>query len=382
MDKNVISFTFPFKKVKKYLFAINKFTKSSPGHIYSCFVFNFRDEFLEILSGDGECFCSVVLDDIKCGFNHSIAIPAGIILNILNFTSGDFDIFLSKDNYGIKIVQNNNVYFIEGLDPECFPEINKININNNLITGDIYKYLDIASKSCSKDSWDTRMALRCLVIKKHKNGIMFGSTDSRKMSRVFNENITIDKISEGGSLIKFEILKKVIEIIKDGFLEDEFGIGFENIGQINIGKISVCFPVICSPIFSIENINPLDNSIRVKVNKNNFLDRIKKCLIIGVNQKDRENQIFFNINNNKIKMKTNENGIGIIKEEMEIYTDLKEEKSFICNGKYILEAVSCFPSEDIEIILSEEGSPIFFYGCNNQIKVNALVMPISRAEQE
>ena len=113
--------------------------------------------------------------------------------------------------------------------------------------------------------------------------------------------------------------------------------------------------------------------LNIKVNVNELYNVIDRASILTSDKE--KNIVTFDIDGEKLYVKSSSAEIGRVEEKMNISKDKEEEITISFSARYVMEALKVLDNEECEISFVGEVNPIIFKGRENADLIQ-LVLPI------
>lgn len=358
----------------EFISAINKVIGVIPsrstlpilGNVY----LSLEGNILTVIGTDLEIYIKSVIH-INGKVDGKIAVPAKRLETLLQ-NLGDRELnFELQQNFKLVIKTKGARWVITGEDPNDFPlpaEIEKprtIEINNIVLC----KYLSKAVHAASSD--ELRRSMNGIFFEIKKDEFRVVSTDGHRLVKIIRNNFRY-----GGDKFTILVPIKTSQIINRLFKGTKYADSKissteeenaedkesdENVQpelssnvvvnlsaefmQCNFDNISITSRLIDDTFPNYESVIPTDNEKTLKVEKLPLIGSVKRSIIMSDEITKRTS---FNINNNELKVKAANNEYGTDSEETIdcSYTD-DEPFEIAFNGKYLLEAIQHFDSNEI-----------------------------------
>ena len=288
-----------------------------------------------------------------------IVVPISFLKPLISFIQ-ESKIILYSDNNNLIIKTENQTTQIQGLNPDEFPVIPKLNIKESI---------KLNNKQLQKALNQVVNIPVLSQIKPEISGIYFNfkskflyitATDSfRLVEKKIN---TTKEIKESFILPQISV-RNLLNILsfKNNDINLYFNknqILFEWLGEeTDYPQVQFLSRLIEGDYPNYKEIIPKKYNIQMVLNKNNFINQIKKAGIFS--NKFFEIKINIYPNNNKIKITSENPNLG--KNESYIKTEkinpIKKETEISFNYKFILEGLNVIESSEVEFNLTENEGP-------------------------
>ena len=364
-------------KTNELLEALQQTIKVIPSRstlpILGCAYFEFSDQQMKIRSTNLETSISVNVPYKGEQPEEPISIPINRLLEITaNIKDPNIEFDFSTKNT-LKIKTTNGSFNISGQDYKEFPSdpTMKESISLTINTQKLLEIINFTKTSASKD--ELKPALQGVLLKINNSQILGVSTDGHRLSRIITEN-------ENNLNQELEIIAPIKFLtILSSFINKTENIKFEissNYMSLSYKNISLFSKIIKDTYPDYEKVIPLDNNKTLTVDKKNLTEAIKRVSIFS-NRATK--QITFNINSNKLEIKTEDaENAASGKERMECLFNSDEDLKIGFNASFILEAANTTTGEKIKLFLNNPLSAAIISEKNEKTKTDKLIllMPI------
>ena len=282
------------------------------------------------------------------------------VVNAIMFS----EILRKLPNTNIEIVLNENnllviecegsLYKLATMNPEEFPELPKIDIENSIdIEQNVLK--DMIRKTIfAVSTEENRPIFTGCLFEVTDNKLNVVAIDGFRLgwkSHFLNKNIPDFK-----AVIPGKTLNEINKIITDSFENIKIGIS-KNQALFEMENCKIVTRLLEGEFLNYSNVIPSNWETRVKVNKNNLQECFERIILISMSTIEKEKKYPVNllIDIGKITISC-ANQTGDAKEEIYISTEGKNLE--ICvNPKYFLDALKVIEDEEIYINFGTSISP-------------------------
>jgi DNA polymerase-3 subunit beta len=353
--------------------AINKVIGVTParstlpilGNIY----FNLEGNELTLVGSDLEVYIKVTTR-VEGKQDGKVAIPAKRLENLLqNLLDKELDIELHQ-NYKLGIKTKGGKWNITGEDPNDFPlpadiEAPKIvKVKNYLLC----RYLTKAIHAASPD--ELRRSMNGVFFEIKEGEFRIVSTDGHRLVKIIKNNFNYegDKFT---MLVPIKTCQMITRLFKSGYkvqdIEKDENISENEVAsepvehpdktvdvtlymnneflQSNFSNITITSRLIDDTFPNYESVIPTDNEKKLKVERSHIISAIKRSIIMSDQVTNRTS---LNIIENELKVRAVNNEYGTDSEEtIDCSFTENEEFEIAFNGKYLLDALQQFDSNEI-----------------------------------
>lgn len=336
--------------------------------------FDLTSKGLILTASDNDITIQVTLDatdDMNIEREGSIIIQGKYILDIVRKLPDEFINIEVIDDLKINIYTDNSEFNLNGINKNEYPNINldlsknPLSINNRLFRSIINQ------TSFASSSDESRPILTGINFKITGDIMECNSTDSYRLARrVINLSEKVD--DNYNIVIPSKNLLEFIKIMNDNENNIELHI-FNNKILIKDDNILFQSRLISGTYPNTANLLPDEFILNIKVNVNELYNVIDRASILSSDKE--KNIVSFEIDGNKLFVKSNSTEIGRVEEKMNIEKDNNENLKISFVAKYMMEALKSFDDEEVTISFVGEVKPIILKS-NKDEGLTQLVLPI------
>lgn len=336
--------------------------------------FDLTESGLLLTASDNDITIQVFIDkteDMNIEKEGSIIIQGKYILDIVRKLPDEFINIEVIDELKITIYTDNSEFNLNGINKSEYPSINldlsksPLNVNSRVFRSIIYQ----TSFASSND--ESRPILTGINFKIVGNVMECNSTDSYRLSRRI---INLDNAVEDNYniVIPSKNLLEFIKIMDDSDENVELHI-FNNKVLIKYQNILFQSRLISGTYPNTANLLPDDFMLSIKANVNELYNVIDRASILTSDKE--KNIVTFEINDNKLFVRSSSAEIGRVEEKMIIEKDNQENLKISFVAKYMMEALKSFDDDQVSISFVGEVKPIIL-NSNKDEGLTQLVLPI------
>ncbi|HEY3251240.1 MAG TPA: DNA polymerase III subunit beta [Ignavibacteria bacterium] len=337
--------------------AINKVIPVTPtrstlpilGNLY----FHLEGKELTIMGSDLEVYIDVKLN-VDGKADGEVAIPAKRLETLLQNLPGKDLSFDLQSNYKLIIKTKGGKWTITGEDPNDFPAPAEVDGSRSVeIQGDVLtRYLAKAIHAASTD--ELRRSMNGVYFEIKPGEFRVVSTDGHRLVKIINNNFGFegDKLN---MLVPIKTCQLMTRLFKgtsksgeesNAAPDSNVTIHFSNEFLTSSYKnITITSRLIDDTFPNYESVIPTDNEKTLKINKNDLISSIKRSIIMS---DQITNRTSLQVIDNELKVHSANNEYGTDSEEtIDCTFSENEEFEIAFNGKYLLEAMQNFESEDL-----------------------------------
>ena len=272
---------------------------------------------------------------------------------IKRLPSTEIKITINENNL-LEIECEGSLYKLATMNPDEFPELPKINVDNSIeIEQTTLKNMIRKTIFAVSTEENRPIFTGCLfeVIEKKLNVVAVDGYRLAIKSNVLNENA-----NNFSSVIPGKTLNEVNKIISDSFDTVKIGIS-RNQALFEMENCKIVTRLLDGEFLKYSNTIPQNWETRVKVNKSNIQNCFERILLISASsiEKEKKYPVKINIEVGKVTISC-ANQTGDAKEEIYVETEGKElEIGF--NPRFFLDALKAIDDEEVYIEFGTNRSP-------------------------
>jgi DNA polymerase-3 subunit beta len=267
-------------------------------------------------------------------------------------------IYLEIENNIVIITQNDSIYKLPIFDANEFPEFPIIEDSKEIII-DHFSFIDGLKKILPViDTNNPKYELNGALFNINDKTIDLVSTDTKRLAIISRKN-------NNSKNIELIIPRKAISEIRKLFIND-FKLFFDGINLIiKSDNIKFFTKLINGKFPNYQRIIPNEYKTIIKLNKNEFIKKIKQITIIS-------NEIKFTINNSIMEFNSINEETFEAQTQMNIESEL-ENFIFAANSKFILDFLNVIDNEIFELCLNDSNIPFTL----RDKEFQTIIMPLS-----
>ena len=259
-----------------------------------------------------------------------------------------------NENRLLEIECEGSLYKLATMNPDEFPELPKINVDNSIeIEQTILKNM-IRKTIFAVSTEENRPIFTGCLFEVTDNKLNVVAVDGYRLA--IKSNVINEKANNFSSVIPGKTLNEVNKIISDSFDTIKIGIS-RNQALFEMENCKIVTRLLDGEFLKYSNTIPQNWETRVKVNKNNIQNCFERILLISASsiEKEKKYPVKINIEVGKVTISC-ANQTGDAKEEIYVDTEGKElEIGF--NPRFFLDALKAIDDEEVYIELGTNRSP-------------------------
>lgn len=272
---------------------------------------------------------------------------------IKRLPSTEIKIELNENNL-LEIECEGSLYKLATMNPDEFPELPKINVDNSIEIEQTALKNMIRKTIFAVSTEENRPIFTGCLFEVEDNKLNVVAVDGYRLA-IKSKNI--DKVTNNfSSVIPGKTLNEVNKIISDSFDYVKIGIS-RNQALFEMENCKIVTRLLDGEFLKYSNTIPKNWETRVKVNKNNIQNCFERILLISSSsiEKEKKYPVKINIEIGKITISC-ANQTGDAKEEIYLETEGKElEIGF--NPRFFLDALKAIDDEEVYIEFGTNRSP-------------------------
>lgn len=259
-----------------------------------------------------------------------------------------------NENSLLEIECEGSLYKLATMNPDEFPELPKINVDNSIeVEQTILKNM-IRKTIFAVSTEENRPIFTGCLFEVKDNVLNVVAVDGYRLA--IKSNVLNEKSAEFSSVIPGKTLNEVNKIISDSFDSVKIGIS-RNQALFEMENCKIVTRLLDGEFLKYSNAIPKDWETRIRVNKSNIQDCFERISLISSSSIEKEKKypvkIKIDIGNVIISCA---NQTGNAKEEIAVETEGKElEIGF--NPKFFLDALKAIDDEEVFLEFGTNKSP-------------------------
>ncbi len=335
--------------------------------------FDLTNKGLTLLASDSELTIESFIDAslIKDISNVGTAIISSkYILEIIRKMPSDVINFEMIDHLKIKIYSDSNLYNLNCLDPDDYPNI-KLIVNKDPIVMKASLLKEIINQtSFAISNQELRPLLTGVNFKITGDILECIATDSYRLAK---KNIKLDEASAQDINIVIPG-RNIIELEKILTDDDDINIHvFNNRVLFDYKNIKFQSNILSGTYPNTSNLIPTEFEILVRVNKNMFAGAVDRAALLT--QGKDKNIIKMKIEHKQMIINSFASEIGKTEETLIVDTDEKSNIDISFSAKYMLDALKTIADDEILIMLNNDVKPIIVKSLTDESLIQ-LILPI------
>ena len=336
--------------------------------------FDLTKKGLILTASDNDITIQVNIDaseDMNIEREGSIIIQGKYILDIVRKLPDEFINIEVIDDLKINIYTDNSEFNLNGINKSEYPSIN-LDLSKNPLSINSRLFRSIINQtSFASSSDESRPILTGINFKVTGDIMECNSTDSYRLARrVITLNEKVD--DNYNIVIPSKNLLEFIKIMNDEENNIELHI-FNNKILIKNNNILFQSRLISGTYPNTANLLPDEFMLNIKVNVSELYNVIDRASILSSDKE--KNIVSFEIEGNKLFVKSSSTEIGRVEEKMNIEKDNNENLKISFVAKYMMEALKSFDDDSVSISFVGEVKPIILKSGKDE-GLTQLVLPI------
>lgn len=289
----------------------------------------------------------------------------------------DTEIYISiNDKNLLEIECEGSLYKLATMNPEEFPELPKIEVENSIqVEQNILKNM-IRKTIFAVSTEESRPIFTGCLFEIENNKLTLVSVDGFRLAL---RSIYLNKQSNDfQAVIPGKTLNEVNKIVSDSSETVKIGIA-KNQALFEIDNCKVVTRILDGEFLNYKNVIPSNWETRVKVNKNNIQNSFERISLISASavEKEKKYPVKVQVDIGKVIISCT-NQTGDAKEELYVSTEGKNlEAGF--NPKYFLDSLKAIEDEEVYIEFGTSISPCLIKSIQNN-DYTYMILPIRLKE--
>jgi len=276
----------------------------------------------------------------------------------------------------LEIECEGSLYKLATMNPEEFPELPKIEVENSIeVDQSILKNM-IRKTIFAVSTEENRPIFTGCLFEIENNKLTLVSVDGFRLAL---RSIFLNKQSNNfKAVIPGKTLNEVNKIIADSFEPVKIGVA-KNQALFEMENCKVVTRILDGEFLNYKNVIPSNWETRIKVNKNNIQDSFERISLISASTVEREKKypVKVQVDIGKVIISCT-NQTGDAKEELYVATEGKNlEAGF--NPKYFLDSLKVIEDEEVYIEFGTSISPCLIKSVENN-DYTYMILPIRLKE--
>ena len=290
----------------------------------------------------------------------------------------DTEIYITlNDKNLLEIECEGSLYKLATMNPEEFPELPKIEIENSIeIDQNVLKNM-IRKTIFAVSSEESRPIFTGCLFEIENNKLSLVSVDGFRLAL---RTIFLTKQTNNFSaVIPGKTLNEIIKIISDSFEPIKIGVS-KNQALFEMDNCKIVTRILDGEFLNYKNVIPNNWETRIKVNKNNIQNSFERISLISASsvEKEKKYPVKVKVDIGKVTISCT-NQTGDAKEELYVATEGKNlEAGF--NPKYFLDSLKAIDDEDVYIEFGSNISPCLIKSVENK-DYTYMILPIRLKEE-
>ena len=289
----------------------------------------------------------------------------------------DTEIHISvNDKNLLEIECEGSLYKLATMNPDEFPELPKIEIENSIeVDQNVLKNM-IRKTMFAVSSEESRPIFTGCLFEVESNKLSLVAVDGFRLAL---RSIYLSKQTNNFSaVIPGKTLNEVNKIISDSFEPVKIGVA-KNQALFEMDNCKVVTRILDGEFLNYKNVIPSNWETRVKVNKNSLQNSFERVSLISSSsvEKEKKYPVKVQVDIGKVVISCT-NQTGDAKEELYVATEGKNlEAGF--NPKYFLDSLKAIDDEDVYVEFGSSISPCLIKSVENN-DYTYMILPIRLKE--
>lgn len=289
----------------------------------------------------------------------------------------DADIKITINENNLLVIEcEGSLYKLSTMDPEEFPELPKIEIENSLETDQISLRNMIKKTIFAVSNEENRPIFTGCLFEIENNKLNLVAVDGFRLAL---RSIYLNKQTNNFSaVIPGKTLNEVNKIISDSFEPVKIGVS-KNQALFEMDNCKIVTRILDGEFLNYKSVIPNNWETRIRVNKNSLQNSFERISLISASsiEKEKKYPVKVSIDIGKMTISCT-NQTGEAKEELFVSTEGKNiEAGF--NPKYFLDSLKAIDDEEVFVEFGTSISPCLVKSVENNDYVY-MILPIRLKE--
>ena len=269
-----------------------------------------------------------------------------------------------------------SLYKLATMNPEEFPELPKIEIENSIeIDQNVLKNM-IRRTIFAASTEESRPIFTGCLFEIENNKLSIVAVDGFRLA--LRKIFLTKQTNDFNAVIPGKTLIEINKIITDSFEPIKIGVS-KNQALFEMDNCKIVTRILDGEFLNYKNVIPNNWETRIKVNKNNIQDSFERISLISSSsvEKEKKYPVKVQVDIGKVTILCT-NQTGDAKEELYVFTEGKNlEAGF--NPKYFLDSLKAIDDEEVYIEFGSSISPCLIKSVENNDYVY-MILPIRLKE--
>ena len=302
--------------------------------------------------------------DLEIGIEYiiecDVAEQGNTVVNAIMFSEiirklPDTDITITVNDNNLLVIEcEGSLYKLATMNPDEFPELPKINVDNSIeIEQNLLKNMIRKTIFAVSNEENRPIFTGCLFeVKDNKLNVV--AVDGYRLA--IKSNLLNSKSNDFSVVIPGKTLNEINKIILDSFDSIKIGVS-KNQALFEMENCKIVTRLLDGEFLNYSNAVPQNWETRIRVNKNNIQNCFERIILISASsiEKEKKYPVKISIEIGKVTISCT-NQTGDAKEEIYVTTEGKNlEAGF--NPRYFLDALKVIDDEEVYIDFGTNISP-------------------------
>ena len=320
--------------------------------------------------------------DLEIGIEYlmeaEIEVQGSTVVNAIMFSEiirklPDTQINITLNEKNLLVIEcEGSLYKLATMNPEEFPELPKISVENSIqIEQNTLKSM-IRKTIFAVSIEENRPIFTGCLFQTIENKLNVVAVDGFRLA--WNSTILKEKTNDFSAVIPGKTLNEVNKIILDSFDTIKIGVS-KNQALFEMDNCKVVTRLLDGEFLNYSNVIPQNWETRIRTNKNNLQDCFERISLISASttEKEKKYPVKVLIDIGKVTISCT-NQTGDAKEELYVSTEGKNlEAGF--NPKYFLDALKVIDDEEVFVDFGSNISPCIIRPIDNE-DYTYMILPI------
>ena len=290
----------------------------------------------------------------------------------------DSEISISLDDKNLLVIEcEGSLYKLATMNPDEFPELPKISIENSIELEQTSLKEMIRKTIFAVSTEENRPIFTGCLFEIKNNKLNVVAVDGFRLA--WKSKFLQSKTNDFTAVIPGRTLNEINKIILDSYDTIKIGVA-KNQALFEMDNCKIVTRILDGEFLNYKNVIPENWETRIKVNKNNLQNSFERVSLISASsvEKEKKYPVKVNVDIGKVTISCT-NQTGDAKEELFVSTEGKNlEAGF--NPKYFLDSLKAIDDEDVFVEFGTSISPCLIKSAENKDYVY-MILPIRLKEE-
>ncbi|HET6644765.1 MAG TPA: DNA polymerase III subunit beta [Fimbriimonadales bacterium] len=341
-------------------------------NLYKMLLIEAGDNNLKITGCDGEMWVERTIPTMVSAAG-SAALDAKLLLDILgSMPDGDIHVEQPNGSPNVNLTIGSSDYRIVGADPQDYPPVPEITEGATITikSKEIDALIDSVAFAVSSDN-QARQVLSGILFDYDGDTIRAVATDTHRLAHLRTSSPGI------GTAVSAIVPARVLNVIKklpvgpDSELQMSFG---DRRMMLQTDGIRIVAQMINGQFPPYERVIPSECTRKWLMDRIGFRDCLKRCAVLA---RDNSGRVILKSDGDKLTLSARSEGIGEVKEELQLVRKDGEDTEIAFNGAFLLDALEATSTEGIQLEMTENDRAAVLRPSEAYVDYLCVIMPMA-----